>query len=117
MVNKELITRLIGFKFPLLDAYRWTIILNAFPLSNGKQKAFNKALASSSASALMGILTDHLMKVAKIVGIPSVYLRDVAKSRMFKIYGIYNNRLKKETNNILSAVCESLEGIVQKSIE
>lgn len=108
---------------PIEISIRWSFLLRFKRLSKGKLK---QILANKSDSKkVMGILHDHLMKVAKIMAVPDVYIKDLSDLRyrvkLFRpcggLHEEYLNRMRGASDKLLTAVFESLEGIDISSFE
>jgi len=55
----------------------WETILETYPLSHSKIDLINK----SGDGIIVGVMTDHLMKVARKVGVPSSYIKNLSLTR------------------------------------
>ena len=99
----------------------WYIVLKAFPLSGGKEKAIKRNIDRCGGRRnVVGILMDHLIKVARNVGIPNIYIKEFVNARKYAgVYrGVYRgidkeatmglSNLKYHGNNLLNAVFESV---------
>lgn len=97
--------------FPVNIKSLWYKFLYAEPPSKRKENyIFYKAKTHSE---IMGVLTDHLMSVARNVGVPTVYIRNLSRFRNHydakRSSILTKHDLRGKTNLLLEAVCEKID--------
>jgi hypothetical protein len=110
---------------PIWNSYRWSILLRFKRLKKGKIKQI--LMHKDEPKKVMGILHDHLMKIANIMAIPNVYIKDfldLRKSLREGLRGksgtfvdIQRAKLLDASDNLLTAVLQSMEGIDISSLK
>lgn len=79
MKNKELQKTLLRISYTNSgELMLWHDILEHFPVT---KKFKIKLIRNSSQAVAMGVLVDHLMSVAEVVGVPGVYIRGISDLR------------------------------------
>jgi hypothetical protein len=88
------------------NVHKWSLLLREYPLSIGKSNLIRR----SSDPIRMGILTDHLMGVARKLKLPNVYISALntlrSNSKHDKEY--WKTRLIHATNLLLTATNERI---------
>ena len=113
--------QMLSFRIPNnYDILKWVEILTEYPIGQSKVKLLEK----SNHPIIVGILTDHLMKVARKIGIPNSYIKCLSQARKeYKNYGknepadLFRDRMMVQTHIMLIAVSEKIvnnKSILQK---
>jgi len=91
------------------NIHKWSLLLKEYPLPIGKVNIFRR----SSDSIKMGILTDHLMGVARKLKLPGIYISalDVLRSNSKHDKEYWKTRLIHSTNLLLTAVNDKINEI------
>jgi hypothetical protein len=98
----------IGRSIPyanIFDTLRWATILETYPLSPIKEKL----IKGMKDSEMFGVLSDHLMKVARKVNIPTPFIDRLHEIRILhRNTGIMKAELIYYTKLLLLSVSESI---------
>jgi hypothetical protein len=110
---------LVPFWRGVREASDWSIIFNVVPLPESKIKVLEK---KGDKHVVIGVMVDHLMKVARMIGIPNVYIQEIVDCRYrYRRYRSHHGniteahaRLMKKTAMLRRAVADSLDGFIGK---